>query len=106
MVGVSWIVWVFLAFEVWWMVGISEERLPPEFPLFYSLPRGKEQLGRGFDLWLVVGVAAGMLLFNQFFSWKWRKLRPVLAWSLLVSGSLGTGLLLVSLVKIYMLVGW
>ena len=85
---------------VWWLV----ERLPPQYPLFYSLPPGREQLASGPAIWQAVGAIAtfgildtilGGLIIN-----KWRILGFIILWS----GLLCTLLLGYSLARIYLLV--
>jgi hypothetical protein len=43
-------------------------RLPPEVPLFYSLPWGEEQLVSPFFLWFLPGSSSALIFFNFAFA--------------------------------------
>jgi hypothetical protein len=44
------------------------KRLPPELPLFYSLPRGEDQLGSPSLLFIFPGISLVMYLVNLLFA--------------------------------------
>ena len=45
-------------------LGLSWFKLPPQVPLFYSLPWGKEQLASPVFLWLLPGSSLALVLIN------------------------------------------
>lgn len=93
---------------VWWLGGgwpASIQQLPPEFPLFYSLPRGVEQLATMRDLWLAamwlgviisVDLILAVLLMGRF---------RVLAYTILWTAILSIGLWGFGVLRVYLLVG-
>ena len=85
---------------VWWLSG----RMPPEFPLFYSLPRGKEQLATIADVKNMMMLLGSLVLINYvmaaFLNKNWKVLMLMMLWTSILS------ILLVAytLARIYILV--
>lgn len=97
---------VLVAF-VWWLLGgwpAKAQMLPPEFPLFYSLPKGYDQLAVVGDLWSSLWWLGGLFVFDGILSVllfrKWKILSYILLWSAVLSVFLWG----VSLLRIYLLV--
>jgi hypothetical protein len=46
------------------LVALNASRLPPQIPLFYSLPWGPERLAESRLLWLIPAFSGGVLIIN------------------------------------------
>jgi hypothetical protein len=92
---------------IWGLVMIGRQRMPPEFPLFYSLPYGEEQLGGRFDVYWVTGWLGLVVGVNEMLGW-WlaRRKRGVLAKVLWMSTGWAEVLWLIALGRVWWLVGW
>ena len=82
----------------------KQYQLPPEFPLFYSHPQGKEQLAKFNDLFIVILGLGICLLINYLLAFFLEKRWPVLCKTLLWAAVLIVGLFDYSLIRIYLLV--
>jgi len=80
-------------------------QMPPEFPLFYSLPRGKEQLIGMRSVYGVLSMLGGVVFMDFLLGWLLLKRWRVLAYILFWTGILSVLLLGFSLVRVYLLVG-
>lgn len=90
---------IFAAILIW-----KWNRLPPELPLFYSLPRGEEQLGSMFTLLLLPGLSLIIFLLHMLFGIYLIE-KEQLAARILVSFSLlMTLVLLITFLKIVFLI--
>jgi hypothetical protein len=92
---------------IWGLVWFGRERMPPEFPLFYSLPYGEEQLGDRLDVYRVMGWLGIVIGLNELVGW-WLKRRGggVLSKILWVGVGWVEVLWVIALFKIWGLVGW
>lgn len=85
-------------------LGLFFSSLPPQVPLFYSQPWGKEQLAAPF--WLVILPVGGFFVFllNNFLAIHFIRGQKILSW-ILMGTSLGTAMIsLIACLKIISLV--
>lgn len=94
---VFWAAQILMIFLVW-------SRLPPELPLFYSRPWGKEQLTNPAGLWLLPGLSGLVFLVNLFFLLFVPKEEKLMQQTLTASSMLFNLLCLVTLIQIIKLV--
>lgn len=87
------------------LVAIFQLRLPPEVPLFYSRPWGKEQLAQ--PLLLLLPPAAAFLIFLLNLAWArtWAKEREFLSQILVLGGFVAVILSTITVIRILLLVG-
>lgn len=90
---------IFAAILIW-----KWNHLPPELPLFYSLPRGEEQLGSMYSLLLIPGISLTIFVLHTF-AGIWIFNEEKLAARILMSSALFISLiLLVTFFKIVFLI--
>lgn len=114
--GLYLILWLLVIFmgkvfgDSWWSINqdwlpFGLFGLPPEFPLFYSLPRGQEQLAVMNDVWQIMAGLGLLLLIDYLLAMvlikRWRVLSHAILWTAVLS----VLLLGFSFVRIYLLVG-
>lgn len=90
---ILWMVWVF-----------SIKRLPPEIPLWYSLPYGQSLLANKEWSIIIPVIATGGVLINLFLAWCWRRLTAVLMAFMAWGSTLAALLMLIAYVHIVILV--
>ena len=104
---------------VWWLGGggipqsfwgksivpVAEQRLPPEFPLWFSLPRGEEQLAVMGDLWLTSLGLGGLIFLDLSLSILLMRKMRILAYTVLWTAILTVGMWGFGVLRVYLLVG-
>ena len=80
-------------------------KLPPQLPMFYSLPRGTEQLGTPITLFLLPALATAIFIANFFISSLVIEKEKLAAKFLMIAAATSSVLLLITFIKIVFLVG-
>ena len=83
----------------------SWHKLPPQLPMFYSLPRGTEQLGTPFTLFLLPALSIIIFITNLIFSSLIVEKEKLAAKFLMIAAATSSVLLLITFAKIVFLVG-
>lgn len=96
---------IFLSFASLALVGWYSFRLPPEVPVFYSRPWGKDQLAN--QTWLFLPPLASMAIFLVNFAWArfFAKENEFLSKLLIFGGFVVIILSSLTLIRILLLVG-
>lgn len=90
---------IFLIIIIW-----KWKTLPPEIPLYYSLPRGNSQLGSPLFLLLLPGFSVFVFIINLILSSLFYGEEKLIAKILIITGFTVTILFLLTFIKIVFLI--
>lgn len=90
---------IFLIIIIW-----KWKSLPPDLPLFYSLPRGNSQLGSPLLLLLLPGFSVLVFVINLILSALFYGEEKLIAKMLIITGMVVTILFLITFIKIVFLI--
>jgi len=87
-----------------WIIFLNRQVLPPEIPLFYYHPWGKDQLAPASQIWILPAVSGGIFAVNTVIAWLIYKSDKFLAQALVFGTTILSGMGLFFLLRIINLV--